>query len=88
MRVVTKGSFHRDVKKIQDAETVAETERCLRAALTAASLRELGDVVPIKGHPGFSRIRVGHYRIGVHFNDDTLTFLRVLKRRDFYKYFP
>jgi mRNA interferase RelE/StbE len=88
MRVVTKGSFHRDVKKLRDLETVGKTEACVRAAISAISVQELGDVVPISGHPGYSRIRVGKYRIGIYLSGDTLTFLRVLLRRDFYKYFP
>ncbi|WP_228041137.1 type II toxin-antitoxin system RelE/ParE family toxin [Nodosilinea sp. LEGE 07088] len=34
------------------------------------------------------RIRVGDYRIGVELNGETLEIMRVLHRREFYRYFP
>ncbi|MGK7945796.1 MAG: type II toxin-antitoxin system RelE/ParE family toxin, partial [Microcystaceae cyanobacterium] len=33
-------------------------------------------------------IRVGNYRIGFFGENDTITFVRVLHRREFYRYFP
>jgi mRNA interferase RelE/StbE len=33
-------------------------------------------------------IRVGDYRIGVVLEDGVVTFVRVLHRRDVYRYFP
>ena len=88
MRVVTKSSFHRDIKKLRDAKVLARTLECVNAARTAASLQDLGDVVLMTDYPGYSRIRVGEYRIGFHFDGDTIPFLRVLRRRDFYRSFP
>lgn len=40
------------------------------------------------GAKGHYRIRVGEYRIGVRIMGDMVTFVRVLERKDLYKYFP
>lgn len=34
------------------------------------------------------RIRLGDYRIGLIFDDEVVTFVRVLHRKDIYRYFP
>ena len=42
----------------------------------------------MKGEASAYRIRVGSYRIGVFITATTLTFSRVLHRREIYRYFP
>ncbi|WP_124971246.1 type II toxin-antitoxin system RelE family toxin [Aphanothece sacrum] len=34
------------------------------------------------------RIRVGDYRIGIEIQTDKIEMMRVLHRREFYRYFP
>jgi mRNA interferase RelE/StbE len=54
----------------------------------AASLEDLPNVKALVGKPNRYRIRVGDYRVGIEVNGDTLELLRVLHRREFYRYFP
>lgn len=42
----------------------------------------------MKGYPNRYRIRVSDYRIGIEINQDTMEVMRVLHRREFYRYFP
>jgi mRNA interferase RelE/StbE len=49
---------------------------------TIPGLKKLGD----EGR--YSRIRVGDYRCGIAVDDDPVTFVRFLQRRDIYRYFP
>ncbi|MGK7884715.1 MAG: type II toxin-antitoxin system RelE/ParE family toxin [Crocosphaera sp.] len=56
--------------------------------LAIQSLREINNLKKLKGDDNAYRIRVGDYRIGFFFEDDTITFVRVLHRREFYRYFP
>ncbi|MGL4377778.1 MAG: type II toxin-antitoxin system RelE family toxin [Microcoleaceae cyanobacterium] len=42
----------------------------------------------MKGDDNAYRLRVGDYRIGFYFDDETITFVRVLHRKDIYRYFP
>ncbi|MFP4247584.1 MAG: type II toxin-antitoxin system RelE family toxin [Halochromatium sp.] len=40
------------------------------------------------GYPNRYRIRIGAYRIGIELQGDTIEVMRVLHRREFYRYFP
>ncbi|HAO10876.1 MAG TPA: plasmid stabilization protein, partial [Planktothrix sp. UBA8407] len=42
----------------------------------------------LKGDDNAYRLRVGDYRIGFYFDGETVTFARVLHRKDIYRYFP
>ncbi|WP_427161561.1 type II toxin-antitoxin system RelE family toxin [Aliinostoc sp. HNIBRCY26] len=53
-----------------------------------SSLDEISNVKKLKDTDIAYRIRVGDYRIGFKFAGDTITFIRVLHRKDIYRYFP
>lgn len=42
----------------------------------------------LKGYQTYYRIRFGNYRVGVGYEEDVLTFQRVLHRKEIYRYFP
>jgi mRNA interferase RelE/StbE len=42
----------------------------------------------LQGYKNFYKIRFGHYCVGIHFENNTVTFERVLHRKEIYKYFP
>jgi mRNA-degrading endonuclease RelE of RelBE toxin-antitoxin system len=46
------------------------------------------DLKKLKEEDNAYRMRIGDYRIGFFLMGDTITFARVLHRRDFYRYFP
>ncbi len=43
---------------------------------------------PVAFIQNYYKIRVGDYRIGIKFEHETLTFERILHRKDIYKVFP
>ncbi|MEP0956723.1 type II toxin-antitoxin system RelE/ParE family toxin [Microcoleus sp. FACHB-1515] len=54
----------------------------------ATSLQNISNVKKLKGSDNAYRLRVGDYRIGFTFANDTITFARVHHRSDVYRYFP
>ena len=52
------------------------------------SLDEILDIKAMKGYPNRYRIRIGNYRLGIEVNGDLIEVMRVLHRREFYRYFP
>ncbi|MGV0029283.1 type II toxin-antitoxin system RelE family toxin [Phormidesmis priestleyi] len=52
------------------------------------SLEEIRNLTKLIDYENCYRIRVGNYRIGLLIEDNTLTFVRVLHRREIYRYFP
>lgn len=88
MNIEFKSSFVRDLKGIKDNKLYAEIRRVIERAEQAQSLQEMSDVKKLRGGDHYYRIRVGDYRIGVRVEGNTLTFVRVLHRREIYRYFP
>ncbi len=54
----------------------------------ARHLHEVPHVKKLSGGGPYFRIRIGDFRIGLRVEKDTVTFVRVLSRRDIYRYFP
>ena len=52
------------------------------------SLQEITNIKAMKGYLERYRIRVGDYRIGIVFEGNSIEVMRVLHRREFYRYFP
>lgn len=53
-------------------------------------MQEVGnyDIKPIAGFKGYYRMRLGNYRMGFKKEEAAIIFMRVLHRKDLYKYFP
>jgi addiction module RelE/StbE family toxin len=56
--------------------------------LAVKQLSEINNLKKLKGEYNAYRIRIGDYRIVFFVEEDTITFARVLHRREFYRYFP
>ncbi|HLO85710.1 MAG TPA: type II toxin-antitoxin system RelE/ParE family toxin [Nostocaceae cyanobacterium] len=46
------------------------------------------NIKKLKGEGNYYRLRVGDYRIGVVVTENTMIFVRVLHRKDIYRFFP
>lgn len=88
MKVVYRKSFLRDLRKTRDREALRRVADCLRELERAASLGELSHVRPLAGAPGFYRVRIGDYRLGLAAGEEAVEVVRFLHRRDVYRYFP
>jgi mRNA interferase RelE/StbE len=53
-----------------------------------ANPHEIKDMKKLKGSGDYFRIRITDYRLGLKQNGDTLVFIRILHRKDIYRYFP
>jgi mRNA-degrading endonuclease RelE of RelBE toxin-antitoxin system len=56
--------------------------------MEASDILEITGVKKLVGFKNQYRIRIGQYRIGLVFKDETLIFVRILHRKDIYSYFP
>ena len=54
----------------------------------AQQLNSLSNLKKMKGHKSAYRIRIGNYRLGFIYEDQKVIFIRLLNRKDIYKYFP
>ncbi len=88
MRVVIRGSFTRDIKKIRDAKLQARVRECVESARIVASIGEIANILPMTDHENYFRVRIADHRIGLYLEGDTVEFIRFSTRRDFYRSFP
>jgi len=54
----------------------------------ASSLAEIPNVKRLAGGNHFYRIRLGDYRVGITVHRNSVELVRVLHRREIYRYFP
>lgn len=89
MEVEYRQLFLKDLKKLKKQPIY---ERLVQVAFEtlplAVNLEVLSNIKAMKEYPNRYRIRVGDYRIGIEVQGNKVEIMRVLHRRDFYRYFP
>jgi mRNA interferase RelE/StbE len=81
-------SFLRDLRKIAEPDVLAQVRGAIVAVESAPDIRSTPSLKKLSGAGPYFRIRVGEYRVGLRIEGETATFVRVLPRRDIYRYFP
>lgn len=99
MRAVIRKSFERDVTKFIRKEsnrravrrierTIGELRSSIEKTSAIQNIFQLSNVKKLGKGTAYYRVRVGDYRIGLKVVGNTVEFVRLLHRRDFYKHFP
>lgn len=88
MNVEFKGSFLRDLRDVKDKSLIARIKEIIEGIEQAQKLTDIASLKKLKGERHYYRIRVGDYRVGLKIEGDSVTFFRVLNRKDIYRYFP
>ena len=81
-------SFERDLRRARNSELRARTERLIESIRAAPSLTAVPGVARVTGPGRHYRLRLGDYRLGIALDGDTVVLIRLLHRRDMYRYFP
>lgn len=88
MRLRFRSSFVRDLKKVRNPAALAAVKKAVEQIEQATSVSDIDQFRKLSGAPGYYRIRVGDYRIGLAEWEDGLECVRCLHRRDIYRYSP
>lgn len=89
MDVRYREAFLRDLKKLKKHPIHEKVVRLAFETLPqAGDLREIPGIKAMTGHPNRYRVRLGSYRVGIEVDGSIVEIVRVLDRRDFYRYFP
>jgi mRNA interferase RelE/StbE len=82
-------SFLRDLKKLKGQPVYDRIYELVFATLPEVdTLRDVTNVKAMRGYSNRYRIRIGNYRVGIEVQGDNVEVMRVLHRREFYRYFP
>ncbi len=88
MKVKFKKNFLKDLERLPK-EVKGRIETLVFHEIPGyKSLEEVVHTKKIRGRDTYYRARIGDYRIGFLYVNKVITFLRVLHRKDIYKYFP
>lgn len=88
MKTSFTGSFLKDLRKLSDARIREQVRTVILSIEAAQDLHAVPGVKKLSGGGPYYRIRIGEYRIGLRIEGETVTFVRVLPRKDIYRYFP
>ena len=81
-------SFAKDLRQIQDKSLLDQLQDFIRAIEAAGSIQELKNLKKLSAESRHYRLRLGDYRLGLSLEADTVTLVRILHRKDIYRYFP
>ena len=89
MEVEYRQLFLRDLKKLRKQSVYQQIwELAFEILPNTQDLRSLNNVKALKSYPNRYRIRIGDYRVGIEVDRGKVEMMRVLHRREFYRYFP
>ncbi|MCL1465681.1 type II toxin-antitoxin system RelE family toxin [Argonema galeatum] len=88
MNVEFRKSFEKDLGNLRDEALLQRIKAVIEEVEVAENLGNLSNIKKVKADGDYYRIRVGEYRIGMAVNEGTVIFVRVLHRKEVYRYFP
>lgn len=88
MNIEFRKSFEKDLENLRDANLLEKIKAVILQVENAVTLTEVNHLKKLKADGDYYRIRVGNYRIGLAVLEATVIFVRVLHRKEIYRYFP
>jgi len=81
-------SFAKDLRQIRDTSILERLQEIIHEIETAANIQDLKNLKKLSSESRHYRLRLGNYRLGLIIGTDTVTLVRILHRKDIYRYFP
>jgi mRNA interferase RelE/StbE len=88
MKVEYLSKFSKDIDKIALQATKTAILNVINEVRQANRIGDIKNVKKLVGYKTAYRIRVGEYRIGFFYENDTVIFARIASRKDIYNLFP
>jgi mRNA interferase RelE/StbE len=88
MHVEVTHQFNKDISKLRDKKLLLAIKAALQSIESAGKLSDIPNLKKMEGSARYFRIRIGNYRMGIYFNNNTIFVARFLHRKEIYRYFP
>ncbi len=89
MRTQFTKSFSKDLQKHRkNRQLLMQIQRIVEAVEQSEIVLDITNLKQLKTGDRYYRIRIGNYRIGITIEDGLVTFVRVLHRKEIYRFFP
>lgn len=88
MKVIIDRSFQKDLLALQNKSLNKKVASCIEEVTKVTRLAEIKNLKKLTGWESYYRIRIGNYRIGMEVIDNKIIFIRILHRKEIYRFFP
>ena len=88
MNVAFRESFEKDLLRINNSIIFKQVKKLIMKLETASDISKISNIKKLAGNKNFYRIRLGDYRVGIILNKDSIELIRILHRKEIYRYFP
>jgi len=86
--VLSKKSFNKDLKKINDKKLAQRILEVIESLKNADSIDKVLNIKKLKGSTNAYRIKIGDFRLGFFLKENTIELTIFEHRKDIYKKFP
>ena len=88
MEITFKKNAIKDINKLPNQEKETISSILFNKLADISSFDEIENIAKIKGNNNYYRIRVGNYRIGLKYENNRIVIMRILHRKEIYRFFP
>ena len=89
MNILYTKSFSKDLDAIRHDSMIKERLLDLIGQIKRVdALSDISGVKKMEGSPGYFRIRIGDYRLGIKVTENEIEMIRFLHRKEIYRRFP
>ncbi|MEH1968702.1 MULTISPECIES: type II toxin-antitoxin system RelE family toxin [unclassified Nostoc] len=88
MNIEFRKSFEKDLNNIRDEALLKKIKAVIEEVENAENLANITNIKKLQADGNYYRIRIGDYRVGIAVSESVVIFVRVLHRKDVYRYFP
>lgn len=81
-------SFFKDIQKLNDKKVASKLKSFLVSLEEKESFQDIPNIKKMKGFGIYYRLKIGDYRLGFSYENNTVDIIRFLHRKDIYKLFP
>lgn len=89
MRTQFTKSFAKDLRRHRkNPDLLRLVQKIIEDIEQVETTTKIANLKQLKAEGSYYRIRTGNYRIGITIENDLVTFVRVLHRKEIYRFFP
>lgn len=88
MNIKIDETFEKDLRKLRNKPLEIKTALLIHEIIDAEFLSEIKNIKQLKGSNIHYRVRIGDYRVGLIFQKNIVLLIRILHRKEIYRFFP
>jgi mRNA-degrading endonuclease RelE of RelBE toxin-antitoxin system len=88
MKVEFLKKFSKDLDGVNTKSVKSTLLKVITLMESVTSLDDIPNTKKLKGHKSAYRTRIGDYRLGFFYENETISIARFVHRKDIYKIFP